>query len=202
MAYVKKRDNRRTLPRGGKASEKVVISTAELDLLIKKIDQLPDQIAGHIRTQSMVKAVNIVESSWVANLPEGNDEDRAKQSRKHKATWAGVPPIKNVVGQAIRKYGKYFTLGIVGPEFPHGNKAYFDYHGQTDRMMSFWAGGVDPRSGKPRAISDKNYRARQKPKRWVAQIVHDQTYKQIISILEKGIDEVVIAEMSGSVTDG
>jgi hypothetical protein len=87
--------------------------------MVPKLDQykVGDQVvtAG---TQPIVKRAREL-------APRGNKADRAKRSKKQrdKADWEY--PLWKTIKRVIRKYQRY-TNGVVGPEWPKGNKAYFN----------------------------------------------------------------------------
>lgn len=173
-------------------SQKVVYDTSQLDAIVKRIEGLPTEVRNHIKYASMPKASQHVARFWVAELPSGDPDDRAKRGKgPDQDPFRNAPKLKTTVDYVIRDIGRVGLNAFIGTVYPKSNKINFDYHGQTDRLMSFWA-----KKGHP-----TRYRARVKKKRWVAKIVHDLTYPEVIRILEKGVDDAVVQHMEKK-TDG
>lgn len=57
--------------------------------------------------------------------PRGNNRDRSLRSAKQKAEADWDYPLWKTIKRVVRKYAAN-ALGVVGPEWPKGNKAYFN----------------------------------------------------------------------------
>lgn len=175
-----------------RGSQKVVYDTSEIDAIVSRIEAMPQEVRKHIKYASMPKATKYVANVWVAQIPSGDPANEAKRGKgAEQDAFRSAPKLKTTVDYVIRDIGRVGLNAFVGTVYPKSNKINFDYHGQTDRMMSFWA-----KKGHP-----TRYRARSKKKRWLAKIVHDLTYPEVIRILERGVDEAVVQHME-SKTDG
>lgn len=175
-----------------RVSQKVVYDTSEIDAIVSRIEAMPQEVRKHIKYATMPKASQHVARFWVAEIPSGDPEDAKKRGRgPEQDAFRSAPKLKTTVDYVIRDIGRVGLNAFVGTVYPKSNKINFDYHGQTDRKMSFWA-----KEGHP-----TRYRARVKKKRWLAKIVHDLTYPEVIRILERGVDEAVVQHME-SRTDG
>ena len=173
-----------------KAKFRVAMDMAEIHRAIQKVELLPRQIAAQLRKTAIPKAANELRRVFYANVPMGNDEDRALQSRSHKAKWAGVPDVVASIDFAIRPWDRVNTSVFVGPELTDrggkspGNKMFFDYMGTTDRMMSFWA-----------KEGSKNYRKRRKTKIWIAKMINDTETPRIVSMLMSEVNSAFAQSM-------
>lgn len=157
---------------------RISMNLAEVERAIEKVEGMPRSIVAHLRRTAIPKAVSMLTSAWYSEVPMGNDSDRAKQSKLHRARWSGVMDVVSSINHHVRDWDRVNTSVWVGPELMDrggkspGNKLFFDYMGTTDRMMSFWS-----RKGQP------NYRVRRKTKDWVAKRINDTVTPQIVSLM-------------------
>lgn len=70
--------------------------------------------------------------------PRGNDTDRRKRSKKQRssADWDRIQLYKTI-NYVLRK-SETGGLAIIGPEWPHGNKAYFNQPRSGSRKQVLW----------------------------------------------------------------
>lgn len=173
-----------------KAKFRVTMDLTEINKAIEKVEGMPRSIAAHLRKTAIPRAAQMLTTAWYAEVPMGNDADRAKQSRSHKAKWAGVPDVVSSINHNVRHWDRVNSSVWVGPEYMDqndrspGNKLFFDYMGTTDRMMSFWA-----RRGEP------NYRVRRKTKDWVAKRINDTVTPSVISMMMTELQNGFAASM-------
>lgn len=162
------------------AKFRITMDMREINAMIEKVESTPRKIAAHLRKTAIPKASAMLTDAWYSEVPMGNDADRDKQSRKHKAKWAGVPDVVSSINTNVRHWDRVNSSVWVGPELMDttgqspGNKLFFDYMGTTDRMMSFWSG---PQGG------PKRYRARRKTKDWVAKRINDTATPAVVSMM-------------------
>lgn len=170
----------------GKASQKVIFDTRELDAIVNRIEGMPIEVRKHIKAVVMPKVTSYVAAVWVSQIPSGDPDDARRRGKgPEQDSLRNAPKLKTTVDSVVRDIGRVGLNAFVGTVYPKSNKINFDYHGQTDRMMSFWA-----KKGHP-----TKYRSRLKKKRWIAKIVHDLTHTNVIRVLEKGVDDAVVKYM-------
>lgn len=170
------------------AGESIVIDG--LVEVMKKLEGIPEKVARDVRDHHLDKAARILRAEIKSSAPEGNEEDRKKQSRTHRQAWAGTKKAKDSVEYVIRKYPNLAFSAFIGPEYPHGAKWYFDYYGPSRfRHMFFWRPGATSRGSSPSAPD------RIRRKRDVIKEVKDRTQARIIADLEQGIATVVQRHM-------
>jgi hypothetical protein len=58
--------------------------------------------------------------------PRSTPEDRAKRSKKQRAAADWDHPLWKTIKRVVRKYKNARGIAVVGPEWPKGNKAYFN----------------------------------------------------------------------------
>lgn len=99
--------------------------------------------AEHLRSFKVqaeaVEAASIVVRNRARQLaPRSKPEDRARRSKKQKAEadWESVP-LNTTIDFVVRDYRKGST-GIIGPAYPHGNKAYFNQPRSGQRIQVLW----------------------------------------------------------------
>lgn len=175
-----------------RAKFKVVMDMTEMNRAIEKVEGMPRRIMAHLRKRAIPRATQMLRDAWYMEVPMGNDADRAKQSRKHKAKWAGVIDVVSSINHHVRDWDRVNSSLWVGPELMNrngtspGNKLFFDYMGTTNRRMSFWSG---PEGGPSR------YRARTKTKDWVAKRINDTMTPQVISMMMQELQVGFTQEM-------
>ena len=162
------------------AKFRIVMDMREINAMIEKVESTPRKIAAHLRKTAIPKASAMLTDAWKAEVPIADPMDLAKQSKKHKKDWAGVPPVYDSIGTNVRNWDRLNSSVWVGPELKDngsknpGNKLFFDYMGTTDRKMSFWSG---PQGGPTR------YRARNKTKDWIAKRINDTATPAVVSMM-------------------
>lgn len=174
-----------------KAKFNIEVDMQELTRLFQKVEATPREIAAYLRKKAMPRAAQILTHAWYAHVPLGKDRDRAKQSKKHKEKWSGVPDVVSAIDHAVRPWNRVDTSLYVGiamgknPKVSPGSKLFFDYMGTTNRQMSFWSG---PAGG------PKRYRARTKPKLWIAREINEQYMPAVVGMMAdefiKGFEKV------------
>jgi hypothetical protein len=86
-----------------------------------------------------VEAASLVVRNRARQLaPRSKPQDRVRRSRKQKAEadWESVP-LNTTIDFVVRDYKKGST-GIIGPAYPHGNKAYFNQPRAGQRKQVLW----------------------------------------------------------------
>lgn len=100
-------------------------------------------LPGDAEIKAMFDAVPILERRGVADkviragakpivkrarqlAPRGNETDRRKRSKKQKQSANWNIPLFKTIALVVRKYQKTNGVGIIGPRYPDGNKAYFN----------------------------------------------------------------------------
>lgn len=70
--------------------------------------------------------------------PRSTEKDRKKRSKKQaaQADWTSVP-LNTTIDYVIRQ-GDFGGLAVVGPAWPHGNKAYFNQPRSGSRKQVLW----------------------------------------------------------------
>lgn len=174
-----------------KAKFNVEVDMQELTRLFQKVEATPREIAAYMRKTAIPKAAATLTHAWYMSVPIGRALDRSKQSKKHKAKWAGVPSIVSAIDSAVRPWNRVDTSLYVGismgrdPKVSPGSKMFFDYMGTTNRQMSFWSG---PAGG------PKRYRARTRTKRWIARDINERFMPGVVSMMAdefvKGFEKV------------
>lgn len=162
------------------AKFRISMDVKELNAMIEMVESTPRKIAAHLRKTAIPKASAMLTSAWRAEAPVAKPSHLAKQSKKHKQEWAGVPPVYDAIDTNVRHWDRVNSSVWVGPALMRrdgkspGNKLFFDYMGDTDRMMSFWSG----ENGGP-----KRYRARQKTKDFIAKRINDTMTPAVVSMM-------------------
>lgn len=101
--------------------------------------------------------------------PRGNDIDRKKRSKSQRAKADWDYPLWKTIKHVIRKYQRY-TAGVVGPEWPKGNKAYFNTS-PNGRRVYYW--------GKPAG------RVAQTVRNWIVQAFDETKSAQLTAMKAK-----------------
>lgn len=154
--------------------------------VMRKLESVPANVARDVRDHHLDKAARVIRAEIKSSAPEGIEEDRRKQSDRHRDKWAGTKKAKDSVEYVIRKYPDLAFSAFIGPEYPHGAKWYFDYYGPSRfRHMFFWRPGATSRGSTPTQPD------RIRRKRDIIKEVKDRTKARIISDLERGIADVV-----------
>lgn len=169
-------------------TKKFVIDTSELDALLRQIEGTPIAVRRHIKNNVMPVIGKEINQLWKYLLPSGKSKDKAKRSTSDAGnrSIASAPKLKTTVDFVVRDIGRTGLNLFSGPTYPDGNKINFDYHGETDRLMSFWA-----KKGHP-----TRYRARKRQKRFLAKIVFDFGSPVAIRKLREGVAFAVEQHMS------
>lgn len=113
--------------------------------------------------------------------PRGNPQDRAKRSRSQKSKADWDYPLWKTIKRVIRKYQSRYGVGIVGPEWPKGNKAYF-FTSPKGRRQVLW--------GKPTG------RTLQAVRNWIVQAA-DETRPAQLSAMKAKLTTLLDRVMRG-----
>lgn len=76
--------------------------------------------------------------------PRSTGKSKRSKSQAAKADWAY--PLWKTIKRVIRKYDNRYGLGVIGPEWPKGNKAYFNTS-PKGRKRKLWGKDPDPNGG-------------------------------------------------------
>ena len=112
--------------------------------------------------------------------PRGNAVDRKKRAKTQRGAANWDIPLWKTIKRVIRKYQKG-TLGVVGPEWPSGNKAYFNTSPKGRRVF-YW--GKD--AGKTKA----------QIRNWIVDAA-EQTRSEQLSLMKAKLKEVMDQVMRG-----
>jgi len=162
------------------AKFRITMDVKELNAMIEMVEATPRKIAAHLRKTAIPQASQMLTQAWLAEVPVADPRDLAKQSKKHKQAWAGVPPVYSSIDTNVRHWDRVNSSFWVGPALMNldgkspGNKLFFDYMGTTNRSMSFWSG---PSGG------SKRYRARVKTKHWIARKINDTMTPSVVAMM-------------------
>ena len=157
------------------------IDDSEFVALMQTVEKLSPEVSKYVRRVAMPEAVALTERRMRATAPVGKQEDRDKQSAKHKAKWAGTPKLKDAITGVIRDYDVQAFTAFVGVAHPFGNKSYFDYHGKKNRSVFAWG---------------KDMQRKKRKRRWMVEVM-DNVNPQIVRLFEKAIADGVALHMQG-----
>lgn len=138
---------------------------------------------GAIGRAAMKAAAGVIVNRASALAPRSTPSDRKKRSKKQAASadWTSVP-LHTTVDEVTRQYDAK-TIAVIGPAFPHGNKAYFNQPRKRIRKHVLW-GKQSPNASRV-FIAQRN---------WIVQSFDETLPAQMEAIkseLTKSVDEVM-----------
>jgi hypothetical protein len=117
----------------------------------EKIDQMFNMVPQLQRYKAVDKVVRagaqVVAKRARDLTPRSTEEARKKRSRKQQSEADWNYPLWKTIKYIVRKYEED-GLAVVGPEWPKGNKAYFNTS-PKGRLRVLWGRGPNPNSPKP-----------------------------------------------------
>lgn len=89
-------------------------------------DAVPKLEKFKVLDKAIRPAADIVVKRARALAPRSTEADRAKRSKsqRDKADWNY--PLWKTIKRVVRKYQNRYGVAVIGPEWPRGNKAYFN----------------------------------------------------------------------------
>lgn len=138
-----------------------------------------------------------------ALAPRSKPEDRKKRSKSQRdgLTKGGDRidwdyPLWKTIKRVIRKYNSRYGVGIVGPEWPKGNKAYFNTSpkGNKGHLWGYAGKAYPRRDGKTHVAASP--RARAQIRNWIVQ-AFDETRPAQLSAMKAKLTELMDKVMRG-----
>jgi hypothetical protein len=152
---------------------------AELDSMFNMVPQLEKY---NVQDKVIRAGVAPVVAKARQLAPRSNEKSRNKRSRKQQAEADWNYPLWKSIKYVIRKYQKH-GIGVIGPEWPKGNKAYFNTS-PKGRKRILWGKLPDPESPKPLSSIAPQIR------NWIVE-AFDTTKAQQLSAMKVKLEELL-----------
>lgn len=94
--------------------------------LNRMFDAVPKLEKFGVLDKAIRPAADIVAKRAQALAPRSNEIDRSKRSKSQQATADWNYPLWKTIKRVVRKYQNRYGVAVIGPEWPKGNKAYFN----------------------------------------------------------------------------
>ena len=107
--------------------------------------------------------------------PRSTQEDRNKRSRKQRQSADWDYPLWKTIKRVVRKYNNARGVAVVGPEWPKGNKAYFNTS-PSGREQVFWG--------------NRTGRTVKQVRNWIVQ-AFDETKSQQLSAMKTKLQKLM-----------
>lgn len=112
--------------------------------LNRQFDMVPMLERGKVIDKTVKAGTDPIVQRARALAPRSQGKSKRSKSQAAKADWAY--PLWKTIKRVIRKYDNRYGLGVVGPEWPKGNKAYFNTS-PKGRKRKLWGKDPTPESG-------------------------------------------------------